>query len=338
MVWDHVRWIRVGVVVATFFPGSPASAQTVDPQSLIAEGERLVWLRAWTKAEPLFSQAERVFTASGDRRNALYAAVNALRGQLPRLPVPEVSERLAGYLEDPLVQADDRLRLRCLIIKGETDTDLDPALAEQSWSEALAFADKLGETAWANRARGELGLIAFLLGDTDTAIVRLGQAMKVAESSRDVSSLVRWMTLFGHGYFQLGQAKQALDFYDRALNLASTIPELQFPLMTYLGKGNALVRLGRADEAKALLNDALAVAEREGALGYQAELLLQQGLIAEREDTAAALALLTQATDLALKAGGNRIVAEVRALGLRSARVLGSGASFCSKRFAEATR
>ncbi|PYQ92714.1 MAG: hypothetical protein DMG02_00345, partial [Acidobacteria bacterium] len=94
------------------------------------------------------------------------------------------------------------MRLRTLIIKGETDTDLDPSLSEQSWSEALSLAEKLGERAWANRARGELGLIAFLLGDTDTAVVRLGQAMKVAESNGDIPSLVRWMTLFGDGYFQ----------------------------------------------------------------------------------------------------------------------------------------
>ena len=97
MVWDHGRWIGVGLFLAAVFLGSPAFAQTVDPQSLIAEGERLVWLRAWTKAEPLFSQAERAFAASGDRRNALYAAINALRGRLPRLAVLVVI-RFGGQL------------------------------------------------------------------------------------------------------------------------------------------------------------------------------------------------------------------------------------------------
>src|SRR5436190_20471999 len=269
---------RLGLVLATVFVCSPAFAQSNDPQSLVAEGERLAWLRAWTKAEPLFSEAERAFAARGDKRNALYAAVNALRGQLPRLPVPEVSARLAEYLEDPLVVADDRLRLRTLIIKAETDEDLDPSLAEQSWSEALRLAERLGEAGWANRARGELGLVAFLLGDINNAVIRLGQAMKVAEASGDVASSVRWLTLFGHGYVQLDRSEQALDFYDRALKLASTVRELQFPLMTYLGKGNAFARLGRLEEAKRVLADALAVAEREGAFGYQAEVTLQQGL------------------------------------------------------------
>ena len=57
--------------------------------------------------------------------------------------MPEVSERLAEYLENPLVQADERLRLRCLIIKGETDEDLDPVLSEKSWREAVTIADRV---------------------------------------------------------------------------------------------------------------------------------------------------------------------------------------------------
>src|SRR6266508_4519017 len=82
--------------------------------------------------------------------------------------------------------------------------------------------------------------------------------------------------------------------------------------MTYIGKGNALARLGRSDDAKRVLTEALTVAQREGAFGYQAEVTLQQGLIAYQEkNTPHALELLAQATDLASKAGGNRILAEI---------------------------
>ena len=304
---------RVGIVLLAAILSQPTFAQTnADPAKLIEQAERLAWLKAWTRAAPLYAEAERLYAARGDRRNALYAQINHLRGQLPRLPVPEVSQRLAEYLEDPIVQSDERLRLRTLIIKGETDVDLDPSLAEQSWSEALKLAEKLGESAWANRAQGELGLVAFLLGDINSAVIKLGQALKVAESNRDVASLVRWLTLFGHGYVQLDRSEQALDFYDRALKVATSIPELQFPVMTYLGKGNALVRLGRFAEAERLLQDALAVATREGALGYQAELTLMQGQIAyQRKQAGQALESLAQAADLARKAGGNRILAEI---------------------------
>jgi hypothetical protein len=75
------------------------SAQSVsDTTKLIQEADRLAWLRAWSAAEPLYAEAEKLFFARGDQRNALYAQISVLRGQLPRLPVPEVSSRLAEYL------------------------------------------------------------------------------------------------------------------------------------------------------------------------------------------------------------------------------------------------
>ena len=49
-----------------------------------------------TRAEPLYAKAGEAFMASGDERNALYAEVNRLRGQLPTLPVPEVSGQASG--------------------------------------------------------------------------------------------------------------------------------------------------------------------------------------------------------------------------------------------------
>ena len=303
---------RLGVVLLVVFCPPVFAQDSRDPHKLLQEADRLAWLRAWTRAAPLYAEAERLFAARGDRRNTLYAQINRLRGELPRLAVPDVSQRLADYLEDPIVQADERLRLRCLIIKGETDEDLDPSLSAQSWQQALQFAEKLGERGWANRAQGELGLVAFLLGDVNNAVIKVGQALKVAESNGDVSSVVRWLTLFGHGYVELGRPEQALDFYDRAMKVAAGVPELQFPLMTYVGRGDALTRLGRMDEAERLLDAALAEARRQGALGYQAELTLKKGLIAyERKQTENAVTLLASATDLARRAGGNRILASI---------------------------
>jgi hypothetical protein len=58
------------------------------------------------------------------------------------------------YLDDPIVAGDERLRLRVLVIKAEIDEDLDPALSQRSWSEALAIAERLGEAGRAeSRAR-----------------------------------------------------------------------------------------------------------------------------------------------------------------------------------------
>jgi tetratricopeptide (TPR) repeat protein len=295
---------RMGLALLACAVALPAHAKSSDPEKLLAEADRLAWLRAWTRAESLFAKAHAMFAARGDKRNALYAEVSRLRGQLPTLAVPEVSDRLAAYLDDPLVESEPRLRLRVLVIKGETDEDLDPALSQRSWGEALAIAEKLGDAGWANRARGELGVVAFLLGDTNTAIVNLGQAIKTAQTTGDTSSLVRWLTLVGHGHVQLSRPEQGLDYYDRALKVAGTVPELRLPLMTYVGKSAALVKLGRAAEAERLLVTALDAARKEGALGYQAELTLRVGVIAlQAKQVDQALDAMTRAAAFARAAG-----------------------------------
>jgi CHAT domain-containing protein len=290
-----------------------ASTQpTSDPGRLLQEADRLAWLRAWNAAAPLYAEAERLLAQTGDQRNTLYAQLGQLRAQLPHLPVPDVSARLQEYLELPLVQADEGLRLRCLVIKGEVDEDLDPSLAAHSWREAQVLAERVGDGAWANRAKGELGVVAFLQGDVGASVIGLGEALKVAQSNGDLSSQVRWLTLFGHGYVELSRPEEALDFYDRALKVASAVPELQFPMMTYVGRANALVRLKRAEEADQVLTKALAVADRREARGYQAELLKQQALLAQqRGQIDRANSLLARATAFAQAAGANRIVAEV---------------------------
>ncbi len=199
-----------------------------------------------------------------------------------------------------------------MVIKGETDQDLDPSLAERSWREALAVAESLNDAGWVNRARGELGLVAFLQGNINASVVALGQALKVAQTTGDTASVVRWTTLFGHGYVQLGRPAEALDFYDRALRVAATVPELQFPLMTFVGKGDALLGMGRVDEAEQVIREALTGADRYGSPAYQAQLHLQLAAVAQaRKDHRATLEAVTRAAMLANKAGAGRLVAEV---------------------------
>jgi len=44
----------------------PAFAQTnADPEKLVEQAERLAWLKAWTRAGPLYEEAERLFTLRG---------------------------------------------------------------------------------------------------------------------------------------------------------------------------------------------------------------------------------------------------------------------------------
>ena len=67
--------ILLGCLLATSVNGQPASS----PEKLLADADRLAFLRLWTRAEPLYDQARTAFLARGDKRNALYAEVSRLR-------------------------------------------------------------------------------------------------------------------------------------------------------------------------------------------------------------------------------------------------------------------
>src|SRR5262245_33810876 len=89
---------KASIVGFAFFfcvGASPARSQSTDPAKLLVEADRLAWLRVWASAEPLYAQAREEFAKAGDKRNALYAEVNHLRTQLPKLSIADVSERLS---------------------------------------------------------------------------------------------------------------------------------------------------------------------------------------------------------------------------------------------------
>lgn len=90
----RVLWGAAALTLVTAVGAAAQSQQ--DPDGLLKEAERLSWLKAWTAAAPLYAEAERLFTARGDPRNALFARINHLRGQLPTLPIAEVSQQHAG--------------------------------------------------------------------------------------------------------------------------------------------------------------------------------------------------------------------------------------------------
>ena len=174
---------------------------------LLAEGDRLAWLKNWQAAEPFFEKAEAVFRERGDRRNELYAQISRIRGELPRRGLFETSTFLDSLLDDPLLKTDAQLRLRCLTVKGDVDLDFDTDLAARDWTEALSIAKTLGDSAWINRANGELGVISFLHGDYRTGTLQVMGALSQAQKLNDLGAQIRYLTLIGDGLIQLGPVR-----------------------------------------------------------------------------------------------------------------------------------
>ena len=207
MTCHHARLVgRVAAVGVAFLLCPPASAQRSESSKLLGEADRLAWLTNWYDALPIYAEVEQTASKAGDHRDALHAKFGRLRGQMQTLPLPDISEQIAADLESAIAKQDARLRLRGLTVKGDIDLEWDVLAAERDWREVRQVAWDLGDTAWENRANGELGIVAFLKGNTGAATTLVQQAYQAAEKSGDVGEQLRYMGTIANGLLLAGYA------------------------------------------------------------------------------------------------------------------------------------
>src|SRR5450432_254028 len=143
---------------------SCVEAQQSQAKQLLARALRVADLYNWADAAPAFAEAEQIFTREGDQRNALYARLGRIRSNIERdqQTLPMVSAQLAESLEDdPLLQHDKELRMFCLIVKGDIDTETNTGAMRQDWEQVQTLAHDLGELKWQYRALAQLSMAAF---------------------------------------------------------------------------------------------------------------------------------------------------------------------------------
>src|ERR1700723_4806811 len=99
--------------------------QSGDPQALLKAADRLYFLNNGPAAGALYARAEKLFSERGDARNELHAKVGRLRSEAETMSFVDLSHFLNEQLQNPIVRADNTLRLRCLLAKGYTDIEID---------------------------------------------------------------------------------------------------------------------------------------------------------------------------------------------------------------------
>src|SRR5712692_4613393 len=284
---------------------------STNPQALLTEANRLFWLNNGPKAAPLYAKAENLFANRGDTRNALYAKVGRLRSNAETMSFVELSQFLNEQIQHPMVRNDPSLHLWCLVAKGYTDIEIDYRASKRDWLEAQDIAKDLGESQWVTRASGELGLIGFLEGNPGRAARLLGGALLSTMANGDTGGQVRFLELLGRGFEEVNRHAEALKFFERAIKLAEANQDCGLPFMGYEGKAQALVSLGRTDEAKVVLQNALTKARSQEKRGHEAQLLILLGkLEAQKGDQQQAVKYLEDAGQFATQAQFYRMEAD----------------------------
>src|SRR6202162_1103417 len=275
-------------------------AASSNPEILLKEANRLAWLFNWPKAEPLYIRAEQLFKEKGDARNEVYSRVGRIRAQSETMSWVDVSQILGKELDLPIAKSDQKLRLWCLAAKGYTDLEINPVSGKRMWTEAQGIAHALGEREWESRAKGELGFVAFLEGDSRHAAIMVGDAFLSAKASGDTGNQVRLLEMMGNGFNEAKRYGEALAFFERAIKTSSSNPDAGFPFMAYEGESQALAAQGKMSDAVDKLDRALTVARAKQKRGHEAMILLSLGELAlQSGDRQGAMNYLEQAGQIA---------------------------------------
>jgi CHAT domain-containing protein len=274
--------------------------RTGDPSTLLAEANRLSWLGNWHEAQPLYQKAEVHFHASGKTELEIYARIGRIRGQAANVPLDRSLLLLNDELDKPIVKINPRLRLWCLVLKGSLEIDADSTSAKRDWTEALDVATSVGEPQWAARANGELGILAFLDGNTASAVSLVGKAILSAYRSGDTASQIRLLSILGSGFNEERRFSEALMMFKRAIATAEKTPQVGFPFLAYGGEATALIGLHQIEPAEQLLDKALAKARSQDDRLHEADLMVELGEAATADHkTEDAKAYLTEAGRIA---------------------------------------
>jgi CHAT domain-containing protein len=310
-----MRFSRLCLIVFFIACSSFVEAQQPQPKELLARALHLADLYNWDDAGPVFTEAERLFVAEGDQRNALYAKLGRIRSNIDRdqQTLPGVAAQLEEALEgDPLLQNDKELRMFCLIVKGDIDTETNTGAMKQDWVQVQTLAKELGNAKWQYRALAQLGIAAFYDADLETARKDAGGALVAATTAGDVGAQIRILTILATGLNETKMYEQALGLVDNAIKIATATPDTGDQFTARALRINVLMGLGQLDAARKTVEELLTRARETHNAAHEANLYALAATIAVlRNDREAASSALQKAITLGESAGLTRLLAGI---------------------------
>ena len=114
--WKRTRGIAFLVIAALAFNWMPYLVRPLiaaEPGQLLAQAEQLADVYNWYDAEPLYAEAENGFNLVGDKRNALFARVSRLRGEMQVRALLQLVDEIDSILATDIAKGDKALQLRC---------------------------------------------------------------------------------------------------------------------------------------------------------------------------------------------------------------------------------
>ena len=238
----------------------------------------------WHSSRPYFVKAQRLFEAAGEKSNAFYARLGAIRAGAYLAPINEQSYKLSQELAaNPILQSNKQIRMFCLIVKGDFDGEIDVPAMRRDWTEIIGLAKDLGDTKWQYRAQGQLGFADFYEGDLTAAQRNVGTALIAATSAHDVGGEVFYLTAAANGFLWQQMNDQAISYAEQAIDVAKQNPDVGYPLLAQHAKLLAMIQSGQIEGAEVELNTLMNQAKRENDPYQLADLYSTASLLARAQ-------------------------------------------------------
>jgi len=306
--------LSIVVVLVCLVVAGTTALLADSPQATLQRGLYLSDLYNWTAARPYLVQAQQLFEASGDERNALYAQLAAIRAGVEPIPLPARSYKLTQELAtNPILQSDLELRMYCLAVKGEIDGEIDNAAMRRDWTEVSKLAHDLDNAKWKYRALGQLGFADFYDGNLAGAQKKVAEALIGATTIKDVGGQIFFLSTTANGLVLQGMNDQALEYADRAIALASATPDAGYPVIAEESRLVAMISLGRTEAAHKELEEVLSRPDVQKSHGQMAELRQTAAKLAQAQgDIPAAIGYMNQALNDAVMINTRKIIPELQ--------------------------
>jgi hypothetical protein len=292
------RVLRAILVLAILVTASSSAVLADDTaDTLLQRALYFSDLYNWRAARPYFSKSQQMYEAAGDKRNALYARLGAIRAGAEPAPLIKLSYMLGQELAaNPLLQSDKELRMFCLIVKGDFDGESDTPAMRSDWTEVASLAQPLGNTKWQYRAQGQLGFADFYDGDLPGAQRNVAQALIGATKAGDIGGQIFYLSTTAGGLVLQGMNDQANLYAIRAIAIAEANPDAGYPIIAHQARLSAMVQAGQVTAAQEELKKLFARPEAQASDDQLSELNSMGAQIARsRGDLPGAIAYLSEA-------------------------------------------
>lgn len=169
----------------------------------------------------------------------------------------------------------------------------------------------LHNVTWETRAKGWLGIVDDVNGNSSGAGAKVIRAIAESMWHHDIRAQVDFLTFLSDGLTEDGMAGAGLAAANRALTLTRKTPDSPFPYRTDIAKIGALASLRKYAQTRSLISSTLGHARRAGILGAEADLLREAGKLEQQTGNSdLAIKYFQQTADVATKARLPRIVGD----------------------------